>query len=152
MQHLTDWHRRFKQQATWTANLRQYLLNIANLEPGSKILDVGCGTGALFSDFDPVNSTLVGLDIDKSSLLFAKELAQKPGLICGDGYRLPIRSGSFDLVFCHYLLLWCKDPLAILKEMHRVTKKGGMVMCFAEPDYTSRIDHPEEFRRLGRLQ
>ncbi len=152
MKHLTDWHRRFKQQGSWTAELRRYLLNIANLGNFSNILDVGCGTGALFPDFETADRTLIGLDIDLPSLVFAKELSQKPGLLCGDGYHLPIRSGLFDLVFCHYLLLWCKEPIAILKEMARVTRKGGMVMCFAEPDYLSRIDHPEVFRKLGRLQ
>ena len=39
--------------------------------------------------------------------------------------RCPFTNASFDLTFCHYLLLWLKDPLSAIKEMKRVTRPGG---------------------------
>ena len=44
------------------------------------------------------------------------------------------------------------DPLQALLEMKRVTKSGGHIMAFAEPDYTARIDEPRELIPLGRWQ
>ncbi len=44
------------------------------------------------------------------------------------------------------------DPVRILKEMSRVTKKSGWICCFAEPDYLSRIDSPTPLQKLGQMQ
>jgi len=149
---VADWHKHFAQQAGWTTRVRQYLLNRSNLPGDSNVLEVGCGSGALLSDplFDGYD--MVGLDLDLDRLAYCRELISGQKLIGGDGYKLPLKDGSFDLVYCHYLLLWCKDPLAILKEMVRVCRPGGYVMCFGEPDYSSRIDYPEVYQKLGRLQ
>jgi len=53
----------------------------------------------------------------------------------GDASRLPFADGFFDLTYCHYLFLWLKHPLQALQEMKRVTRPGGWVATFAEPDY-----------------
>jgi 16S rRNA A1518/A1519 N6-dimethyltransferase RsmA/KsgA/DIM1 with predicted DNA glycosylase/AP lyase activity len=47
---VADWHKHFTQQAGWTTRVRQYLLNRSNLPGDSKVLEVGCGSGALLSD------------------------------------------------------------------------------------------------------
>jgi SAM-dependent methyltransferase len=69
-----------------------------------------------------------------------------------NGLALPYATGSFDFVYCHYLILWLTDPLAVLREMRRVTRPGGAVLALAEPDYTARIDWPSELSILGPLQ
>jgi SAM-dependent methyltransferase len=72
--------------------------------------------------------------------------------VTGLGEHLPFPNSSFDLVCCHYLLLWVDDPLVILSEMLRVTRPGGGVLCLAEPDYGGRVDHPGSLEVLGALQ
>jgi SAM-dependent methyltransferase len=116
---------------------------------------VGCGTGAVLSDL-PASRTaaqvLIGLDINIEYLHQAMQNVTQAGWIAGDGIALPLASASLDAAFCHYVLLWLLDPLAMLKEMHRVVKAGGVVLALAEPDYGGRIDYPQSLSPLGNWQ
>lgn len=147
-----DWHQRFSQQAGWTKDLRNYLLGRANLSDRSKILDVGCGTGAINKELDAVNIIQFGLDINLDHLKYAAKVTNKTHLSQGDAHLLPFDAGTFDLVFCHFLLLWVQSPQEVLGEMARVTKSGGKVIAFAEPDYGGRIDYPEKLAIIGEWQ
>jgi SAM-dependent methyltransferase len=73
-------------------------------------------------------------------------------LACGDALCLPYPTGTFDITYCHFLLLWVGDPLQALAEMKRVTRRGGHILALAEPDYSARVDHPAELIPLGRWQ
>ncbi len=53
------------------------------------------------------------------------------------------------MVFSHFLLLWLPKPEDALQEMLRVTKTGGDIIAFAEPDYTRRVDEPATLAELG---
>ena len=66
--------------------------------------------------------------------------------------RCRLRCAIFDITFCHFLLLWVRDPLQALREMKRVTRPGGSILALAEPDYDHRIDKPDELAPLGRWQ
>ena len=148
-----DWHERFCQQAAWTRELRTYLYKSAGLSGDSKVLEVGCGTGALLMEFSkPAIGTLHGLDLDASRLKQAHLNAPRAILTCADGHDLPFPSITFDITCCHYLLMWVRDPAAVLRQMARVTRPGGGVLVMAEPDYGGRIDHPKELACLGRWQ
>ncbi len=65
---------------------------------------------------------------------------------------LPYREHAFEIVYCHYFLLWVKDPITALKEMKRVTSPGGFILALAEPDHYARIDKPAELAELGEWQ
>jgi len=62
---------------------------------------------------------------------------------------LPFEDGSFDVVYCSWLLLWVRDPAEAVAEMKRVSR--GWIFCMAEPDYGARIDHPEDLSELGEI-
>jgi SAM-dependent methyltransferase len=146
-----DWHSRFLQQAGWTRDLRSYLFEQAGLDQARRILEVGCGTGAVLSGL--VTPAVVhGLDLDYARLIEARTHAPGAALTCGNALALPYPSGIFDITFCHFLLLWVHDPLQALLEMKRVTRHGGTVLALAEPNYTSRVDKPAALVPLGRWQ
>jgi len=162
-----DLHARYTQQAQWTTAIRRYLLGRAGLTPGAQVLEVGCGTGAVLAalagdvnaaagpDHPPpkdIPLRAFGLDIDRRALRLARRSTPGAFLSQADALHLPFPGEAFDLVLCHFLLLWIPQPEQALAEMARVTCPGGWVMAFAEPDYGGRVDYPPPLDELGRLQ
>lgn len=148
-----DLHQRYQQQAGWTAAIRRQAFLQFNVEEAARILEVGSGTGAITSELRRASrGAVIGLDRDQQVSEFARQSEPRVTCITGLGERLPFPSSSFDLVCCHFLLLWVADPLAILTEMLRVTRPGGGVLCLAEPDYGGRVDYPGSLEALGGLQ
>lgn len=148
-----DWHARFTSQASWTLPLRQYLYKKVKLDQVNAILEVGCGTGAIISELPGYTSASVfGLDLDLSRLLQTRSNVPYAHLSQADALHLPFPQAVFNVILCHFLLLWVRDPLQVLIEMRRVTRPGGYILIMAEPDYSHRQDHPQSLARLGRLQ
>jgi SAM-dependent methyltransferase len=146
-----DWHSRFLQQAAWTRDLRLYLFEHAGLNKARRVLEVGCGTGAILSGLATPDA-IHGLDLDSARLVEARAHVPSAALVRGNALAVPYPLGSFDITFCHFLLLWVRDPLLALLEMKRVTRPGGAVLALAEPDYDSRLDKPAALVPLGRWQ
>lgn len=148
---MVNWHARFVQQAAWTRDLRVYLLKRAGLPRARRVLEVGCGTGAILAELS-TRAAVHGLDLEPAHL--SQAIIHAPGafLTCGDAHALPYPPRTFDITFCHFLLLWVRDPQRTLSEMARVTRRGGYALAMAEPDYCQRIDHPPELALLGRWQ
>ncbi|MCK4439381.1 methyltransferase domain-containing protein, partial [Candidatus Bathyarchaeota archaeon] len=77
-------------------------MEIIDVEKGSLVLDVGCGTGVLFNHVANKAKAIVGLDISKEILLQAKERARKfsnAHLILADADNMPLEEGMFSHVF-----------------------------------------------------
>lgn len=147
-----DWHDWFSQQATWTAPARRWLYREARLGQAQAVLEVGCGTGVVTVEVARRTAGRVyGLDIDAAMLALARR-SDAARYVQGDAHALPFADEAFDVVLSHYLLLWLEHPAGAVQEMARVTRRGGVVLACAEPDYGGRIDHPAELVRLGKLQ
>ena len=146
-----DWHARFLQQAAWTQPLRAHIFQRIGLEEGSRVLEAGCGTGALLADL-PEAAIPFGIDKEPGRVMEAARHVPRARLTCSDVRCLPYADGTFAATFCHFLLLWVPEPLKALQEMARVTLPGGHVLAFAEPEYKSRVDTPAELAPLGRAQ
>jgi len=146
-----NWHERFLQQAKWTGELRSYLLRQSGLDHAQRVLEIGCGTGAILQDIETTGN-LHGIDLDFSRLMEACRHAPFAYLTCADALALPYPAGTFEISFCHFLLLWVREPVQVLREMKRVTQKGGALLALAEPDYGARIDKPASLAVLGRWQ
>jgi SAM-dependent methyltransferase len=147
-----EWHAWFSAQAGWTRQTRLWLYRQAKLGQAKAILEVGCGTGVITRELMQSPARVVGLDIDAAMLSFARRQGSGITFTQGDAHCLPFADGSFDVVVCHYLLLWLDDPALGVREMTRITKPGGSVLACAEPDYGGRIDHPPELVCVGQLQ
>lgn len=104
------------------------------LRAGMNVLDCGCGPGSITVGLAQAASpgNVTGIDLEESQLELARANAAKLGLAnvkferC-DVYELPYRETLFDAVFSHAMLEHMRDPLAVLKEMRRVLKPGGLV-------------------------
>jgi len=142
-----DWVRKLKHQADDSKVYRHKLYEKVDLKNKKKILDVGCGTGAVLYDMaHQTDGKLIGIDIDKEKLDQAKGLLKdlkNVELMEADTLDLPFEDESFDLVTFTIVLIYISDQQKAIDEMVRVTKKGGIVLATLEPDYEARIDYPE---------
>lgn len=143
-----NWHSRYLQQAVWTRDLRVYLFEQAGLAKAHRVLEVGCGTGAVLRELN-TPASLHGLDLEPASLAECRIHAPAVSLTQGDGFSLPYADKSFDIAYCHFLLLWVNDPLQVVREMARVS---DVVLALAEPDYSQRVDEPSALKVLGEWQ
>lgn len=133
----------YTKQLNWTKSTRNYIYRQINLLKAQVILEVGSGTGALLKELVSVSraTDIIGIDINPIAVEFC-EKNNHTTLVHGDGNYLPFQENSCDITICNYLLLWLENPIQVMKELFRVTKPGGWVVCLAEPDYKGRIDHP----------
>lgn len=130
-----------------------YFFDLVEADHISRVLDIGCGTGALLPDLEALSpGSITGADLNIEHLRLAQSQSPGADLLGADVHQLPFRENSFDVVLCHYFLMWVGDPNHALREMARVTRPGGTVVAFAEPDYGGRIDHPEIFSPIREYQ
>lgn len=147
-------HRRYLEQSSWTEGIRRQLLPLSQVRAGSRILEVGAGTGAVVGPMKDASPELFFHALDANQAVTRAGAGRYPGVHwqVGDAHRLPLRSESFEAVFFHYVLLWLEDPEKALAEAVRVTRPGGSVLAFAEPDHQARIDFPDALAPWGERQ
>ena len=106
------------------------------LEPGHRVLDVGCGTGEdtrrLAAIVGP-GGTAMGVDVSKAMIEAARARSVGTGLPVTfdvvDGAELPFPDNSFDAVRAERVLIHCPDPQRVLEEMVRVLRPGGRIVA-----------------------
>ncbi len=143
-----DWKKKLKQQAEDSKEYRHKLYKKVNLKNKEKILDVGCGTGAVTKDIaDLTRGQVTAIDIDKEKLKEAKRYLAgvlNVKLIEADVQKLPFGNETFDLVVFNIVLIHIKNQEKALREMVRVTKTGGFLLATLEPDYEGFLDYPDD--------
>jgi SAM-dependent methyltransferase len=138
-----EWHSQFLRQAEWTQATRSQLYRRANMLRAERVLDVGCGAGVITAELARrTRGTVTGLDLDPEMVTFARQFAPGVRFEQGDALDLPYPNEHFEVVCCHFVLLWVADPERAVREMARVTCEGGSVLICAEPDYGARVDWP----------
>jgi SAM-dependent methyltransferase len=149
----SQWHERYRQQAGWTQAMRRHLFQRIGLKKDMRVLEVGCGTGAITADLASAFPVApFGLDHNPEYLVIARREDPTTHHLCAEALTLPFGERAFDATFCHMFLLWMPSPVQALFEMARVTRPGGWVLALAEPDYAGRIDYPLPLAQMGRLQ
>lgn len=142
-----DWVKKLKQQAEDSKKYRHKLYKKVDMKNKRKILDVGCGTGAVTMDIaEFTKGEIIGIDIDKEKFKHAKNLltnVHNIKLMEADVLNLPFENETFDLVLFNIVLIYITDHQKAVNEMTRVTRKNGIVLATLEPDYEKRIDYPE---------
>ncbi len=108
----------------------QLILDLLKSGKGEVILDAGCGTGIFTLDILSSGSKVVGLDISVPMLIQArKKLKGFPfRMVVADMLRLPFPESLFDGVVSITALEFVRDAKGAVKELFRVTRKGGTIV------------------------
>lgn len=111
------------------ASARRRAIDMLELHPGDRVLEVGVGTGLSFPEF-PVGCDLHGVDISLPMLRKAWRRARHAGgaVVQADVINLPFVDGAFDAVFAPYVLSAVPDPVTMLREVGRVARQGARVV------------------------
>jgi SAM-dependent methyltransferase len=120
---------------TASRSLHAHLAEVlVELDP-RRILDVGCGEGALRAALPArLRARLVGLDASATMLA-----GHPPPVVQADAAALPVRTGSVDAAVAVNVLDHLADPSAAVAEAHRVLAPGGIFLAAT----ASRHDSPE---------
>jgi ubiquinone/menaquinone biosynthesis C-methylase UbiE len=142
--HSADEYQRLRRQAETFESVTARLFRSIGLQPGWRCLDLGCGPGEtmrMMGEIVGPSGEVTGLDRDAEAGRKAIERLRATGT---SRYRFieadmettdEVSGGLFDLTFARLSLLYSRDPVAVLRRMHRWTKPGG---CVAVQDLYAR--------------
>ncbi len=116
--------------------MRDAYLDLLDVVPGARVLDVGCGSGAVLRALArrvAPEGTAVGLDPSPALLAVAREIADLEGLaeriefLEGDARSLPVADADFDIVLATTVLGHVPEGDGAIAELARVVRPGGRV-------------------------
>jgi ubiquinone/menaquinone biosynthesis C-methylase UbiE len=140
----------------------EMMLDMAGVQPGSRVLDVASGTGdstLMAARRVGATGSVLAADISASMLNVAAETARKEGLTnvetrVVDAENLSLDADSFDAVICRIALMLFPNPARALGEMRRVVKPGGKAAAIVFSAIEKNPYHAiplEIIRRLGKI-
>ena len=113
----------------YSVQLAPQLAELGGVEAGQRVLDVGCGPGALTGELVRRLGAGAVAAVDPSDPFVAAAKARHPGVEVqrASAERLPFGDGTFDAALAQLVVHFMADPVAGLREMARVTRPGGVV-------------------------
>jgi SAM-dependent methyltransferase len=115
----------------WSRRVAALFIDRLAVAPGMAWADVGCGTGAvtetILARADP--ASVVGVDPSDAFVEFARQHVTdgRATFVVGDGTALPLPDRGVEAAVSGLVLNFVPDPVAMLREMRRVTHRGGIV-------------------------
>jgi SAM-dependent methyltransferase len=113
----------------YSAQLSAGLADLAGVRPGHRVLDVGCGPGALTAELVARVGAGAVAAVDPSESFVAACRARFPAadVRTAEAEALPFEDGRFDAALAQLVVHFMRDPVTGLREMGRVTREGGVV-------------------------
>lgn len=135
------WADRHAAQEKLLGPIAELLLKHADPQPGERVVDVGCGSGATtfaFAKAVAPTGFALGLDVSEPMLAQARKLAP-PGLPIdfrtGDATIYPFKPASFDLVVSRFGVMFFADPVLSFTNLRNALRPTGRLafVCWREP-------------------
>lgn len=131
------------------AHLLPKLQSMKEAKPNLALLDVGAGSGTIsvtFAELIP-DGHVTGIDLNPDVLPRARSNAEAAGVrnikfLQGNVFELPFPDETFDISYCNQVLIHIGNLWDALREMLRVTKRGGIVAA-REGDYETECVWPK---------
>jgi SAM-dependent methyltransferase len=134
------------------ARMRGRFLRFIPVRAGAAVLEVGCGTGVIVRDVAGMvgpRGRVVGVDVSRAAIEGARHwcrahpASKRIAFRVADGVRLPFRASRFDVTLAVTVMLHVADPLAVVNEMARVTRPGGVVALQDQDFGAVVLEHPD---------
>ena len=128
----------------WSRALAPRFLDWADAPRAGRVLDVGCGTGALAEAVAERGAAVAGVDPSEAFLATARRRVPQAEFRAGDAQALPYADASFDGVVSGLALNFVPDPAKAAREMRRVARPGSVVAAYLW-DYAGRMELMRHF-------
>ena len=142
--HAKGWNNSGAQIRNWLCASTAAMLEMAEIGPGARVLDVAAGAGDQTLDIAQrvgASGSVLATDLSPAILEFAQANAQRAGhrnveTMVADGENLNVPEASFDAAVCRLGLMFFPEPGKGLRGIHRALKPGGRIatMVFSTPD------------------
>lgn len=117
---------------------------VAPWAEGGRVLEVGCGTGLILREVEPIAREAIGLDLSRGMLEASRDRGLR--VVEASATEIPFSRDSFDLVYSFKVLAHVPDLAKAVREMVRVTKPGGRLVL----EFYNRHSLRYAIRRLRR--
>jgi trans-aconitate methyltransferase len=114
--------RSYAENARFVAELGQPVVELLAPKPGERILDLGCGDGALTEKLAALGCAVVGVDASPEQVAAAQARGLDARVMDGQGLAF---EAEFDAVFSNAALHWMKQPDRVIAGVARALKSGG---------------------------
>ncbi|MGH3157205.1 MAG: class I SAM-dependent methyltransferase [Streptosporangiaceae bacterium] len=124
-------------------DIARLVLDLAGLDGGELILDVGCGNGAYLAELARRGyaGPVLGLDLSPGMLSAARDRAPGAGLVVADATAIPLPDDVASAALAPHMLYHVPDPAAAVRELRRVTRPSGRAVVVLNGN-----DHLRELR------
>lgn len=131
-----------KIQASWLQPARQVLLRDVQIARRRRVLDLGCGPGAVTPELvRRCGGRVIALDLDIETLTGDPLPFHGAQRICASALQLPFGKGALDFAFSQCTFLWVEDVSLVAREVARTLCAGGALVAL-EPDYGGMMEYP----------
>jgi SAM-dependent methyltransferase len=109
---------------------RRAILDALQLGPADRLLEIGCGGGALLRDALACGAAATGVDHSEEMAGLARERAPGAEVLLARAEALPFADAAFTAVAMSVVFMFLTDPVAVLRESQRVTTRRGRLAIY----------------------
>jgi len=123
---MTTWDpEKYAKHCRFVSDLGAAVVELLAAKSGERILDLGCGDGALTLKLASAGCDVTGVDSSPAQVEAARRLGLKALVGNGEEVASMFEADSFDAVFSNAALHWMRTPEAVIDGAHRILRRGG---------------------------